>query len=99
MNTSLPPANKVCEGYVFTGVCSQGGGVRGGGMHGRSGAVCGRGACVAGGCVAGETATPAGGTHPTGMHSCTAYFIHNRNAPTTQVVSVKNTQVGFNSRY
>ena len=30
--------------------------------------------CVHGGgggaCVAGETATPAGGTHPTGMHSC-----------------------------
>ena len=23
-----------------------------------------------GGCVAGETATAAGGTHPTGMHSC-----------------------------
>ena len=37
----LPPANVVCEGYVFTGVChsfcSQGGGMRGfiwGGMHG-----------------------------------------------------------------
>ena len=29
------------------------------GMHGRGGA-----------CVAGETATEAGGTHPTGMHSC-----------------------------
>ena len=31
------------------------------------------GACVAGrrwACVAGETATAAGGTHPTGMHSC-----------------------------
>ena len=27
---SLPPANEVCEGYVFTGVClSTGGGVRG----------------------------------------------------------------------
>ena len=44
----LPPANVVCEGYVFTGVChsfcSQGGGVRGfipGGMHGFI-----RGACV-----------------------------------------------------
>ena len=35
----LPPANEVCEGYVFTGVClsTPGGGVRGfiwGGMHG-----------------------------------------------------------------
>ena len=36
----------------------------GGGMHGR-------GACVAGGaCVVEEMATAAGGTHPTGMHSC-----------------------------
>ena len=34
---------------------------RGGGMHGN-----GRG----GFCVAGETTTEAGGTHPTGMHSC-----------------------------
>ena len=30
-----------------------------------------QGACMArGACVAGETATAAGGTHPTGMHSC-----------------------------
>ena len=36
----------------------------GGGMHGR-------GACMAReACMAGETATAAGGTHPTGMHSC-----------------------------
>ena len=53
----LPPANEVCEGYVFTSVChsvQRGGGHvwRGGGVH------------------AGETATEAGGTHPTGMHSC-----------------------------
>ena len=48
-----------------------------GGMHGRRGAcVTEGGVCVAGGmhgrvaCVAGETATAAGGTHPTGMHSC-----------------------------
>ena len=42
--TLLPPANEVCEGYVFTGVCLSTGG--------RSG-VCGcQGACmVAGGCV------------------------------------------------
>ena len=29
--------------------------------------------CVARGCMAGETATAAGGTHPSGMHSC---FVH-----------------------
>ena len=29
-----------------------------------------QGACMAGGCVAGETAIAAGGTHPTGMHTC-----------------------------
>ena len=28
---SLPPANEVCEGYVFTGVCLS---TQGGGMHG-----------------------------------------------------------------
>ena len=38
----LPPANEVCEGYVFTGVCPQGGLWWGG---------CGRGACMAGRCV------------------------------------------------
>ena len=49
----LPPANEVCEGHVFTGVClsTLGGGMRGcsggvcmvapGGVHG-----CSRGACV-----------------------------------------------------
>ena len=44
----LPPANKVCEGYVFTGVC-----LSTGGMHGMGcawqGTVHGRGACMAGG--------------------------------------------------
>ena len=34
----LPPANEVCEGYVFTGVCDS---VNRGGVHGSS-----RGACV-----------------------------------------------------
>ena len=36
----LPPANEVCEGYVFTGVCLYTGGacvVVGGGMHGEEG--------------------------------------------------------------
>ena len=35
-----------------------------------AGSVCSRGACIAGGMCAGETATEAGGMHPTGMHSC-----------------------------
>ena len=37
-NTYLPPANEVCEGYVFTGVCDS---VNRGGVRG-----CSRGACV-----------------------------------------------------
>ena len=44
-----------------------------GGMHSRGhawhGGVRGRGVCMVGGMV-GETATVAGGTHPTGMHYC-----------------------------
>ena len=47
-----------------------------------AGCMSGRGACVAEGgmcgsrvCVAGETATPAGGTHPTGIHSCYIYCV------------------------
>ena len=42
---SLPPANEVCEGYVFTGVCLSGGCAWQGGVHSR-GHVCGRGACA-----------------------------------------------------
>ena len=38
--TFLPPANEVCEGYVFTGVCLSTGGVPGpGGMPGPGGGV------------------------------------------------------------
>ena len=53
----LPPAKKLRQGNVFTGVCDS--------VH--------RGeACVAKGgvCMTGETASAAAGTHPTGMHSC-----------------------------
>ena len=41
----LPPANVVCEGYVFTPVCHS---VHGGGMRGCSGGACmvARGACM-----------------------------------------------------
>ena len=61
----LPPANEVCEGYVFTGVCLH----RGGGLH-------------PGGADPPDTdphphpsgtmgyGQGAGGTYPTGMHSC-----------------------------
>ena len=73
----LPPPNKVCEGYVFTGVCLS----TGGGMHGWGGEACmAGGASMAGGhawqgaCVAGEMANVADGTHPTGMHYCCKIF-------------------------
>ena len=41
------------------------------------GACVAEGECMAGGgaCVAGETAIAAGGTHPTGMHSCYIYCV------------------------
>ena len=57
----LPPANEVCEGYVFTGVCLSTGCVWQGGVHGG-------GACMAGGmygrgCVA-------GGMHGRGWWAC-----------------------------
>ena len=60
----LPPANEVCEGFVFTAVClSTGGGHtwQGGvmGIPGRQGA-----------CIAGEMATAVGSMHPTEMLSC-----------------------------
>ena len=59
--TFLPPANEVCEGYVFTGVClSTGGGVHGcsrGGMRG-----CSRGACVV--------------AHRGGVHGCSQERMH-----------------------
>ena len=103
----LLPANKVCEGYVFTPVCqsfcSQGvcllRGVpapRGGACS--QGGVCSQGDLLRGGLLLGgglllvecllrggcgdppEMATAAGGTHPTGMHSCSCCFhsIQNR---------------------
>ena len=50
------------KGGVWEGVCGRGhvwqGGMCGVGVHGR------------GGMRAGEMATEAGGTHPTGIHSC-----------------------------
>ena len=52
----------VCDG----GVCNARGMCIVGAMRGRQG-MCGSGACVVGDEHAGETATEAGGTHPTGM--------------------------------
>ena len=68
----LPPANEVCEGYVFTGVCPREGAcMAGGGMCGRG--MHGRGACMAGGMhggghawqegMCGRGACMAGGMH------------------------------------
>ena len=64
--TLLPPANEVCEGYVFTGVClSTGGGVACvvGGVSGRGACVAGEGACMhgRGACKHGRGACVAGG--------------------------------------
>ena len=60
----LPPANEVCGkvmlGNVFTGVCDS--------VHGGGGAWS-RGRCLLE-TPPPQTATDAGGTHPTGMHSC-----------------------------
>ena len=54
----------VARGHGWQGAC-----MAEGEMHGRGACVC---VCGGGGGVmrAGETATEAGGTHPTGMHSC-----------------------------
>ena len=75
----LPPATKLGQGYIFTGICDS--------VHGGAG-TCSRGVCsresapgvyapggrclLPGGAWRGPpgTATAAGGTHPTGMHSC-----------------------------
>ena len=63
---SLPPANEVCEGYVFTGVC-----LSTGGWHAWQGACMvevgmhGGGACMAGG-VHGGGACVSGGMHGRG---------------------------------
>ena len=65
MKSILPPANDICEGYVFTGVCLSTGGVRGRGHAWQEGRVVGgmhgRGACVAKGCVRGRGDMRGGG--------------------------------------
>ena len=66
-----------CKGHALRGACMAGG-MRGGG--GLVWQLWGEGACVAVGdggtgvVRAGETATEAGGTHPTGMHTFNLMF-------------------------
>ena len=61
----LPPANEVCEGYVFTPVCqsfcSQGASVHGRGCACMAGGVCGRGCAWQGVCVHGRGCAWQGG--------------------------------------
>ena len=84
----LPPATKLGQGYIFTGVrdsVHRGGSARGmsaprgvcllGGVSALEGYMLGGGGvCSRGGCLVETlppgTATAAGGTQPTGMHSC-----------------------------
>ena len=84
-DTLLPPANEVCEGYVFTRVCPS----TVGGEVPAAWGVCSQLCLLQGGiccwgdggwggvCSQGLIVTPnaAGGTHPTGMHSCFLYFL------------------------
>ena len=65
----LPPATKLGQGYIFTGVCDS---VHGGGGC-WSGGAWSQEESGPGGVHFGDppgTATAADGTHPTGMHSC-----------------------------
>ena len=75
----LPPATKLGQGYIFTGV---GDSVDRGGASSQGGASSREEGASSGGCflpwgLGGDppgTATAAGGTHPTGMHSCLKTF-------------------------
>ena len=73
-----PQAGRAWWGGVRGGgACVVGGHAWQGGVHGRRCVWWGGGHAWQGGaCMVGETATAAGGTHPTGMHSC------NKNANT-----------------
>ena len=80
----LPPANVVCESYVFTRVChsfcSQGGFSIPGGFSIWGGSPSRGGSPSQGGfSIGGRGGSPsgqcAGGTHPTGMHSCVDNFL------------------------
>ena len=60
----FPPATKLEQGYIFTGICDS---VNRGGAWSQGGAWSGG---VPGGEPPLKTATAVGGMHPTGMHSC-----------------------------
>ena len=72
--------------YMAWGVCEARGHAWQGDMHGRGVCVAGgyawghawQGACMVGrgGMCAGETVTEVGGTHPTGMHSCSILYFN-----------------------
>ena len=75
---SLLPGNKVCEGHVFTGVCPRGGvsatlhtGIHPLGRHPPT--QCMLGYTPPAQCMLGY-GQQAGGTHPTGMHSCSEFM-------------------------
>ena len=61
----LPPATKLGQDNIFTGVCDS---------VNREGGASSKGCCSQGGGPGGDpppgTATVAAGTHPTGMYSC-----------------------------
>ena len=77
----LPPATKLGQGYIFTGVChsvNRGGLLPGGGCL-LWGGVCSQGGGGPAPKVGGwwrppGMATAVGSTHPTGMHSCSPFF-------------------------
>ena len=95
-NLLLPPAMKLGQGYIFTGVCEF---CPQEGVPALGGAACSRGGLLWGVSAPGDawsgggawsggsaprggawwrpprTATAAGGTHPTGMHSCLTKFL------------------------
>ena len=67
----LPPANEVCEGYVFTCVCLSTGGCLPHCMLGIHPPGADTPAADTPPAVyAGRYGQQAGGTHPTGMHTC-----------------------------
>ena len=78
----LPPANEVCEGYVFTPVCqsfcSQGGSIWAGNppprtRHTPQDQIHPWDQVHPPAVHAGRYGQQAGGTHPTGMHSCSDF--------------------------
>ena len=100
------PQTKLREGNLFTPVCqsfcSQGDVHGRRSVHGRGCAW--QGTCVAGGGMrgggvwAGEMATEAGGTHPTGMHSCYGNILsvvaHTSLVPTYYATDILNSISG-----